>query len=84
MIRYLVCGSEAAGVADGERRGWVRVARRRFATGERDDVRVVWRFGDMVPHPSGVTEFVCGDDLDRVAPEFGEFVASGRARWVDE
>lgn len=62
-VMYLVAASEEGGVADAQARGWSRIARSRFATPERDDVRVVWRFADLV-QTGGLTMMIKGADYD--------------------
>lgn len=85
---YLVCASDAAGFADAEARGWTRIARSRFATPAKDDVRVVRRFSDMVPLP-GRTPLVKAADFPAEpasgsqAALFAEFVAAGSGEWIE-
>ena len=99
MIKYLVAATEAGGVADAVGRGWERIANHRYVTPERDDVRLVWRFNQMIPDPGGVTRFVRSSDFpaepfDRFAGELGDFrwpeamqfasfVDQGHAAWEE-
>jgi hypothetical protein len=52
-VMYLVAATEAQGVKDAMSRGWERIALTRFATPDKDDVRVVWRINDMIPTAGG-------------------------------
>lgn len=96
MIKYLVARTEIGGVDDAQRRGWTRVAKDRFATPEKDDVRLVWRFNQMIPDPGGVTRFVMSKDFpvdpnaivegELVNPDcaaFAEFATQGHAEWEE-
>lgn len=94
MIKFLVSLTEAGGVADANGRGWTRVARDRFATPEKDDVRVVWRLSQMPAIPGGALLVRGGDfpadPLERGedgvyrwpdAAAFAEFVSAGYGEW---
>lgn len=89
MILYLVCCSDAAGFADAKKRGWTRLARNRYATAEKDDVRVVRRFAEMIPLP-GRTMLIKGADFPEEPAEgsqaalFAEFVAAGHGEWIGD
>jgi hypothetical protein len=87
MIKYLVAASETGGLADAERRGWQRLARGRFATAERDDVRLVWRKHQVILDPAGPTVFVKAADFDAAetpdTSDFEELVSGGFARWEE-
>lgn len=88
MILYLVCADDEAGFADAAARGWTRLARSRFATQAKDDVRVVRRFSDMIPLAGKTMMIKAADFPDEPKAEsqaalFEAFVASGSGEWVD-
>jgi hypothetical protein len=97
MIAYLVCCSEERGIADCMERGWIGIARLRYVTPEKDDVRIVRRASDLVPL-AGKTPMLRGSDyedgpasddeqaMNRWIKEkdvFDSFVASGAGEWID-
>ena len=89
MIVYLVAVSEIEAFKDAGRRGWERIARNRFVTQAKDDVRVVRRFTDLVPSKDGPTRLVKAADFPADpeegtdAAEFERFVAAGHGVWID-
>ncbi len=52
-VVFLVAPSEAQGLQDAAARGWVRIARSRFVTQEKDDVRLACRMDDILVVPGG-------------------------------
>lgn len=84
-VIYLVCGTNACGVEDALAMGYTAIAINRFATPEKDDVRVVRRYHEMIPL-AGVTQMIRGSDFtaNPEAREFVQFVESGRGRWIGE
>lgn len=89
MIFYLVATNEIEAFKEAGRRGWERIARNRFVTPAKDDVRVVRRFTDLVPAKDGPTRLVKAADFpaepedDTDAAAFGRFVADGHGVWID-
>lgn len=79
-VFYLVSRSEESGIAAARARGWTRIAARRFATPENDDVRLVCRLSELVPIPGGTMMLRDGEDYD---PGFDKFVAEGGGVWVE-
>lgn len=77
-VFYLVAATEAQGIKDAEARGWSRIARSRFVTPEKDDVRVVWKLDDLIPLPGG-TPMIQGSDY-----ESGPSSDWGMARWAGD
>lgn len=70
MIYYLIGATDAQGIKDAEERGWVRLARARFAVPEavptrviKDEVRVISRIADLFPIAGG-TRMIRGSDYD--------------------
>jgi hypothetical protein len=95
-VKYLVCATEERGIADANERGWTRLAYARFATPEKDDVRLVRRFVDFIP-VAGTTAMMRGSDYDDGPPDippgraeqwlkerasFDKFVEDGHGVWV--
>lgn len=96
-IVYLVAGSEEQGIKDATARGCERIGYRRFAAPDKTDVRVIFRFNDMVPL-AGKTPLIRGSDYDS-PPEgmtdiaerywlenherFEQFIADGHGEWID-
>lgn len=82
-VIYLIARNNASGRAEATRRGWKMLAYARFATPERDDVRLVTRFSEMVPMPN--LRLARGADFDAhpEAKEFDGFVEEGLARWLE-
>jgi len=62
-VIYLVAASEAKGIAEAEARGWVRIARGRFVTPGKDDIRLVCRLDDLAVLPGG-TPMLKAPDYD--------------------
>ena len=62
-VLYLVAATEASGIKEAEGRGWTRIARLRFVTPEKDDVRVVSRLNDVLVQPAK-TPLIKGGDYD--------------------
>lgn len=89
MIFYFVTTNEIEAFKEAGRRGWERIARNRFVTAAKDDVRVVRRFTDMVPAKDGPTRLVKAPDFPAETAEgseaakFERFVADGHGVWID-
>lgn len=94
MIAYLVSSTDERGIKEAESHGWTRIARSRFVTPARDDVRVVSRMLDLVLFRGG-TNLIKGADfedgpeneaaLDKWVVEkerFEKLVETGEAKWV--
>jgi hypothetical protein len=96
-IIYLIAGTVAQGVKDAEARGCTRIAAQRLADPEKNDIRVVTRFNDMVPM-AGKTEMIRGSDFDTMPDvpqlmaleiwqanhdDFEKYVADGHGEWVE-
>lgn len=63
-IKYLVVATEERGAADAAERGWVRLAYARFASPEKDDIRMVRRTADLIPYGGGKTQMIRGSDYE--------------------
>jgi hypothetical protein len=85
-------------VADAASRGWRQVARARFVTAEKEDVRLIWRFNDLWPFPGGETPMLRGRGYEdgeglvmehaldlwiRDKQRFDEFAESGEGVWLE-
>lgn len=84
-VKYLICATDPRGIADAIALGYTAIAINRFATPEKNDIRVVRRFHDLIPL-AGVTQMIRGSDfkMNPEAGEFERFVESGRGRWIGE
>jgi hypothetical protein len=92
---YLVAPAVHVGAAHAAASGWVRIAARRFVTGEGTDVRLVVRFSEMVPLMGAETPMVKAagyeegegvlvpDNWLRDMERFEEFAKKGNGVWVD-
>lgn len=82
-IIYLIARDNASGRREALRRGWKMLGYARFATDDRDDVRLVTRFSEMVPMPN--LRLVRGPDFNThpEAEDFDGFVEQGLARWME-
>lgn len=96
-IIYLACSAEAIGIADAAARQAERIGRLRFALPNKDDLRVVRNFNEMVPM-AGKTPLIRGSDYDAMPDSdnemvlerwqenhdaFERFVADGYGEWVE-
>jgi hypothetical protein len=84
MLRYLVVGRASDAFEYGRVRGWHRLGLARYATPERDDVRVVERAAEIFPVSGGI-ELIKGpgyEELEDRAEAFERLVAEGGARWI--
>lgn len=77
-VFYLVASTEAQGIKDAEARGWDRIARSRFVTPKKDDVRVIWKLDDLIPIPGG-TPLIKGSDY-----ESGPTSDWDMAKWIGD
>jgi hypothetical protein len=97
-VFYLVAPSVEVGVADAASRGWRQVARARFVTAEKEDVRLICRFNELVPFPGGSTPMLRAAGyaegaglvekhaLERWLEDMGrfdEFAESGEGVWLE-
>lgn len=99
MIVYLICSSLETGIAEAnDRAGWIRIAAARFATEDKDDIRIVTRITDLAPIAGPIHLMKAGDyavmpeglgvvqtanwTKDRAA--FDTFVEAGQGIWVEE
>ncbi len=96
-VKYLISATDEQGVADAAKHGWTRIALARFATPEKDDIRLVRRFSDFTTQPGGkVLMFKSSDYEDgpsnpdllerwiREKEHFDRFVADGHGMWIEE
>ena len=95
-VVYLVASTETQGIKDAEARGWTRIARDRFVTPDKDDVRVVWRLEDLSVMPGG-TPLMKGSDYETgpwnpwlgsdekpgEKARFDGFVKDGAGQWIE-
>ena len=96
LVFYLVAPSVEAGVAHALARGWIQTARSRFVTREKEDVRLIDRFNDLVPFAGGPTPMIKSDgyedgkglaphQIDRWVKDverFNKFVDDGLGEWL--
>jgi hypothetical protein len=97
-VFYLIAPSVEGGVADAASRGWQQVARTRFVTAEKEDVRLICRFNELVPFPDGSTPMLRGsgyedgeglvmehtlDQWIKDKQRFDEFAESGEGVWLE-
>lgn len=99
MIAFLICATNEAGEGEARERGWTRIAATRYATPEKDDIRVITRADDLVLPNGAAATMIKGRDYDSGPPEahgeratliwerqraeFQHVVDNGRGRWVD-
>ncbi|HVB15839.1 MAG TPA: hypothetical protein VNF04_04845 [Stellaceae bacterium] len=83
-IKFLIAATEQSGVAEARKRGWTQIAFARFATPDKDDVRVVRRFSELPAVPGGPT-LIRGEDFGEnpEADKFEALIAEGNGTWVD-
>jgi len=95
MIAYLIAPTEEQGIEEALSRGWTGIARLRYVTSRKDDVRIVARATDMVPF-GGQTPMMrgrgykSGGDLtegqkvawEKNREEFNRFAIEGNGVWV--
>lgn len=83
MIVYLIARNNALGRIEARRRGWEQVAYARFAGSQKEDIRLITRFADMLPAPN--LRLVKAADFEQhpEAAQFEKFVADGLARWLE-
>lgn len=96
-ITFLVASTDDRGIKDAMDRGWVRVARTRFAVARGCEVRVVRRVADLLALLGG-TPMIKGSDYEdgpdgaseaglmawiAEKERFDEFVAQGAGFWVE-
>jgi hypothetical protein len=83
MLFFLICADEEIGRRECHARGWVQAGVTRFYTPERDDVRVIRRYVDVVLMPGG-TWLMAGSDFwdNPDAERFCELVSGGHANWL--
>jgi hypothetical protein len=86
MLRYLVVGRAADAFEYGRVRGWHRLGLARYATPDRDDIRVVERAAEIFPVSGGI-ELIKGPGYEELGEErglaFERLVETGGARWRD-
>jgi hypothetical protein len=96
-VFYLVAPSVEVGVAEAASRGWDRINRSRFTTPEKEDVRLICRFNELVPFPGGTPMVRASGYADGVGlvekhalerwiedmGRFDEFVESGQGVWLE-
>lgn len=82
MIIYLIANDRQEGLDFAESRGWHIIAANRFATPEKDDVRLVTIYNEMMPIPSG-TRMIRAYIEHPQAALFDDLVARGGATWID-
>jgi hypothetical protein len=97
-VFYLIAPSVEGGVAEAAARGWQQVARTRFVTAEKEDVRLICRFNELVPFPDGATPMLRAAGyadgvglvekhaLERWIEDMGrfdEFAESGEGVWLE-
>lgn len=99
MILFMVAAAYETGRADALERGWKQIATHRFVTADRDDVRLITRFRDMIPG-GGQTPFIRAKDYEtgpddeteeqgklkawiKEKEQFDQFVQDGSGIWID-
>jgi len=85
-VAYLVSPNQEHALEEARRRGWARIALRRFVTPDRLDVRAIFAMRELVPFEAA-TPMIKGDGYaNGVAAEeraaFDRFVADGNGEWV--
>ena len=94
-VVYFVAPTEEMGIADAQSRGWAGIARLRYITQAKNDVRIVSRASEMVPFggrtpmmrcrgyksPKGLTQMQRAA-WERNREEFDRFVVEGNGIWV--
>ncbi len=96
-IKYLISATDEQGVADAAKHGWTRIALARFASPNKDDIRLVWRFSEFHTQPGGKVLMVKSSDYEdgpanpdllerwiREKESFDRFVEDGHGEWVAE
>jgi hypothetical protein len=83
-VQFLIAATEHSGVAEARERGWTQIAFARFATPEKNDVRVVRKFSELPAVPGGPA-MIRGKDFaeNPEAEKFEALVAEGNGAWVD-
>lgn len=85
MIQYLITADILAGRLYAiEKRDWRQIGVNRFITPDRHDIRLIKRFTDVTPFPTG-TWFIKAPDFDSNpnAENFTKLVEQGIAQWSD-
>jgi hypothetical protein len=94
MIAYLIAPTEQQGIDEALSRGWTGIARLRYVTERKDDIRIVSRATDMVPF-GGHTPMIKGEHYggegltedqmvvwEKNRAEFDRFAVEGNGLWV--
>jgi len=84
MIKFLVVDHIPSAVPYAQERGWTQLGYARYATPERDDVRVVARMVELFSLSGGMP-LVKGPGFNenRQAEDFEKLVEDGAGRWVE-
>lgn len=84
MIYFFICANENAGREECRERGWVQVGADRFYTPNRDDIRLVRRFTDIVLLPGGTWFIPAKDFYDNPQKdEYLKLIDLGAAQWLE-
>lgn len=95
MIAFLVSATDEGAVNFAAEKGWIRIAYSRFVTDNKDDIRAIRRFADLIAYPPK-SLLIKGSDYEegpkseillegwiREKEKFDKFVSDELGEWIE-